>query len=834
MSDLRSPCAGTGRIALAIALAVVLDVEGLPGALPRSAWAFAPPARTTPAETGGAGATGNTSIAPEPSVGRGGAGGRPDDASALPTPSAPALPPQAGAGGASEAAREENRVHSPGQGAEPGLPAPSSVPRPPPPPAPAAGPGAAVPRPPPPAPQFPLALLVLERGSRRPLAATAIAVDATPAGETDADGRLTLSLPQGSHDLVAQLPAHAILRIRLDVAEGHDTQLILRLDPDTGGERYQSDVRSKRTGSPRVTVDAEEARQTAGTSGDPLRVLASLPGVSQVVWPAALFVVRGSNPGNTGFFIDGIRVPAAFHLALGPSIVAPNLIAGLDFFPGAYPENFGRYISGIVAIRTERPPIDRVHVAADASLYESRGIVTVPFDDGRGMVAAAGRYSYTGPLLSLFDQNTVVNYRDYQLRIDHTLGPGRLTVFAFGSLDRLDWTGPGLISGSATQTARLQFHRLDVRWAGGLAGGRFIAGVTGGYDLANSTLSQALLSVKAFDLAPRLMWTRPLGRAFELDLGADGEYQHFSAQPDPTHALGDLAKSRPALSQGTFAAVRFSPNDRLSIGPGVRADMFAEEGTSRFVLEPRLDAHLLLLPRLTLKANLGRFSQMPSLPVNVAGFESFGLKSIGLQRSDSVSGGASVRLPDDSTVDVTGFYQRMRVTDLTEPDTSLSLTGPDYLVLHDGLGYGVETLIRRPATHRFSGWISYTLSRSIRNGTNGVVRSDWDQRHILNLVMSYRLGARTTLGARFHYNSGREAALPPPPRVGRVELPDYYQIDLRAERRFVFDRFIMDLFADFANATVNTQLVEYVATSRGPRPSQLRVALPTIGVHGEF
>ena len=688
--------------------------------------------------------------------------------------------------------------------------------------------------PPPPAPpRFPFTVRVLERGTRRPLGGVAVAVDATPAGETGADGRLALSLEAGPHRLEAQFPAHAVGRARIVAGPSPEPELLLRLDPQATGERYQTEVRSTRAEIPRLSVSVEEARQTAGTSGDPVRVLASLPGVSQVVWPAAIFVVRGSNPGNTGFFIDGIRVPATFHLALGPSIIAPILVAGLDFYPVAYPENFGRYISGIVSIRTERPPEDRVHAIADVSLYEARAIVTAPVDDAKGTVAAAARYSYTGPLLSLFDQNTTLSYWDYQLRFDHQLGPGRLTVFSFGSFDRLDWNGGGLTSSDdTTQTAALQFHRLDVRWTGSLGGGRFLAGLTGGYDQARSTLSQALLSVHALDLAPRLSWSRPLGRHFELELGADAEYQHFDAEPNPLRTSNDLSRSRPALSQGTFAALRLHPTDGLTISPGVRADLFAEEGTSRFVLEPRLDASWAVTTRLTLKANLGRFSQMPSLPLNVAGFESFGLSSIGLQRSDSGAGGVVVRLFDDTTLAATGFYQRMLVTDLTNTDVSSTMvTENDVLILHDGVSYGLETILRRPPTNRFSGWISYTLSYSYRNGTNGVVRSDWDQRHILNVVGNYRLGDRTTVGARFHYNTGRDAPYVPPTRI---ELPAYYQLDLRIERRFVFDRFVLSAYFDFANATVNTELVQYVQTSRGPEPSQLRIALPTLGLQGQF
>ena len=697
----------------------------------------------------------------------------------------------------------------------------------------AAPPEASVVAAPPPPPRFPFTVRVLERGTRKPLGGVAVAVDTVPAGETGADGRLELALEAGPHRLEAQFPAHALGRGRIVAGPTPQPELLLRLDPQVTGERYQTEVRSTRAELPRTTVTVEEARQTAGTSGDPVRVLASLPGVSQVVWPAAIFVVRGSNPGNTGFFIDGIRVPATFHLALGPSIIAPSLISGLDFYPGAYPENFGRYIAGIVSIRTERPAEDRVHAIADVSLYEARAIVTTPIDDAKGTVAAAARYSYTGPLLSLFDQNTTLAYWDYQLRLDHQLGPGRLTVFWFGSFDRLDWKGGGLTSTTdATQTAALQFHRLDVRWTGALGGGRLVAGVTGGFDQARSTLSQALLSLHALDLAPRLSWSRPLGRHFELELGADAEYQHFDAEPNPLRTSNDLSRSRPALSQGTFAALRLRPTDRLTISPGVRADLFAEENTSRFVVEPRLDAAWALTSWLTLKANLGRFSQMPSLPLNVAGFESFGLSSIGLQRSDSGAGGFILRFLDDTTLEATGFYQRMLVTDLTNTDPqSTMITENDVLVLHDGVSYGVETMIRRAPTNRFSGWISYTLSYSYRNGTNGVVRSDWDQRHLLNLVGNYRLTDRTTVGARVHFNTGRDAPYVPPTRI---ELPDYYQIDLRIERRFVFDRFILNAYFDFANATVNNELVQYVQTSRGPQPSQLRIALPTLGLQGQF
>src|SRR5437763_863080 len=77
---------------------------------------------------------------------------------------------------------------------------------------------------------------------------------------------------------------------------------------------------------PKIALSGEEARTTPGAAGDPFRSIESLPGVAQLAWPLALYAIRGANPGNTGFFIDGMRVPALFHFALGPSVVHPYLI----------------------------------------------------------------------------------------------------------------------------------------------------------------------------------------------------------------------------------------------------------------------------------------------------------------------------------------------------------------------------------------------------------------------------------------------------------------------------------------------------------------------------
>ena len=290
-----------------------------------------------------------------------------------------------------------------------------------------------------------------------------------------------------------------------------------------------------------------------------------------------------------------------------------------------------------------------------------------------------------------------------------------------------------------------------------------------------------------------------------------------------------------------FATLSLHVGPRVTVAPGVRTDVFFEQGVGRFAVQPRVDALLQASDRITLKASAGRFAQMPSLPVSVAGFEAFGLADLGLQTSLGGSLGLEAKLPRAVTLGLTGYGQQLRLTDVRDIDlTNVDPGAPDFLVSRRGRAYGAELLVRRADQGRAYGWLAYTLSWSLREDDGGHLgRSDWDQRHILNLVAGYRFHRGYSAGIRFHYNTGRHA-----PVIGSgglyQQLPAFYQVDLRAERRFVFDRFLLSLYADVANATLTSEVVQVVyqyddvAQRQVAQAQTLHLVLPTIGAHAEF
>jgi hypothetical protein len=689
----------------------------------------------------------------------------------------------------------------------------------------------AIPAPGPPAPPVGrISGRIVAKGTRKPIAGAAITVDVAEAGATDARGGFAVDAPCGLRRLLIQAPGFEPLARTVDPCTTTEP-LTLRLAPAGTGQSFETVVRAKPAHT-EVRLAAEELTQTPGTLGDPFRAIESLPGVATVLWPAPIYAVRGSNPGNTGYFLDGIRVPALFHFALGPSVIHPYFFEGLQFFPGGYPARFGRYAAGIITADTRAAADDRIHAAVDVRLYDAGALVSGPLPGG-GAVAVAARYSYTAGILSLLSPSVRLEYWDYQLRADRRFGPFQLTLLAFGSGDLLvpdEWMQP-------TRQIALGFHRISLRAVAPLAGGRVLASLAVGSDRSRAPIADTVpIAVAAINAAPRLAYLRSFAPA-DVALGFDGELSRYTPATTvlSTSADWDLFRRRNVYLLAGYLSATVRAGSRLVVTPELRYDSYQVSGARAGDLGPRLTARLALRDDIAIKAAGGRFTQLPSLPLQIPGMEAFGLRLFGLQSAWQGSLGVETSRFAGFDLAVTGYVQRYVLTDMRDPRVDIEPTSPDFLVKRDALSYGMEVLARRPLSQRLHGWLSYTLSNNLRSFGAGVVGpSDWDQRHILNLVAGYRIG-RTTLGGRFHLNTGRPYIVYNVGGAVFQRLPTFYQVDLRIDRRVVYDRFVFNFYIELVNATLSRQVVGVRETFDGQfEQDSFRIVLPSIGVRGEF
>ncbi|HVZ75015.1 MAG TPA: hypothetical protein VHJ20_21685 [Polyangia bacterium] len=287
-----------------------------------------------------------------------------------------------------------------------------------------------------------------------------------------------------------------------------------------------------------------------------------------------------------------------------------------------------------------------------------------------------------------------------------------------------------------------------------------------------------------------------------------------------------------------YASLTVHAGPRVLITPELRFDTYAISGVERSDLGPRLSARVALGDATWVRVMGGRFTQPSSLPLQIPGVENFGLALFGLQTSwqGSLTVGSVPFAGLD--LELTGYFQRYVLTDVRDPVPSRSIDplADDFLVRRDALSTGVELLARRPATERLHGWLSYTLSWSERALGGGVIGpSDWDQRHVLNLVLGYRAG-KYELGGRFHLNTGRPVLVEGNNGEEFQRLPAFYQVDLRCDRRISFDEFRLEVYAELVNATLNREVVGLNQSAPGLPvvESSYRIVLPSVGVHGEF
>ena len=711
---------------------------------------------------------------------------------------------------------------------------------------------------------------VLTYGEREPIAGASLvfASGRPPVASAD-DGTFSVFLPPGEHKITIRAEGFDDLQSDITLKPKEDLELEYRMDRALDSPVYRTVVKHQRqVAVSSTTLRDEELRSVAGTRGDPLRVVASLPGVGQVAGFLPYVVVRGAAPGNTGYYLDGSRVPALFHVAIGPSVIHPYFIDTVDFYPGGAPVRLGRYASGIIEARTRSARRDRVHGDVDLNLTDTAALVEVPINrrvdpdctserkrdcktgDGRGALTLAGRYSYTGAILSLVSANAKIQYWDYQARLDHSLGSKlNYRMLAYGSFDNLGQkeerdpdTGETF---EPPPFLRFQFHRIDNRITQRLrGGGSSVYSVVLGVDQTGVTD----LGTNEWRIAPRTDFHVRAGEHAYLNFGIDQEFQIFrvAKQLDELSDIGgveDLAllfSDRTVSASGVYFDVELEKNN-VQVRPGVRADLYVQSGYSPYLpnargvthaigIDPRILTRERVGERWALRQALGVYHQPPSSPIPIPGIESFGFER-GLQRNTQGSLGYELQIvPKALQLEQEVYLGRLS----NLQDYELGDSGVDVEELEDvisqisGWTYGLETLLRLAPGQRLFGWVAYTLSRSTRDyPLGGDAPSNWDQRHILNGVLGYKLPRHWNFGSRVHYHTGRPWTSPRADQTdldalrlnrNNARLPPFFQLDLRIEKAWIFPDWQLTAVMDVANATYSREVFACTPVAGGALP----------------
>jgi TonB family protein len=727
--------------------------------------------------------------------------------------------------------------------------------------------------------------VAVERGTRRKLAGVIVSiVELGLDAVTGDDGTFYFhGVAPGRYQVLAIDPKYDRFERPIVIEKREALEVRLWMRP-RGGNPYETIVEGAREELEvtKRTLRRQQFTSVPGTFGDPVRVIQTLPGLQRPPFGLGLLLVRGSNPDDTGIFLDGHSVPSLFHFLGGPSIFNADMLESIDLDPGGFPSRFGRHHGGVVALETRPTKSDGIHGAAKVDLIDSGGYVRAPIAKNVS-AAIAGRRSYIDFILPFFlpeptagSQRIVTPvYYDYQGRVDWDLEKeGRLSVFAIGSSDKLHvfQKDPDANTSANLDTA-VGFFRVMGTYQRPLRGDmRLTLSPSWGIDSITFAGAQAegagpftSLSVKNKALSYRMRVHGKLRPSLALDTGLDllsrvttfealvpvddNLVENDGVDIDPSQVF----RGSQTLGLAGYVDAGIDITSRLKLIPGLRLDGYILDGHTRQSIDPRLVGRYKITPTFTGKAYVGRFSQPPQPE---ALDSRFGNPDIQIEHGYHFGLGYEWKPDRLWSIDSEIYYVDRRDVIVFTPDVIMNPDGTFDAINFRNSGrrasYGLEAIIKREISERAFGWLSYTFSRAKqtnRRGENWFATS-FDQPHVMNAVASFKPGAGFELGAKFQLASGRPDtkvigatfdadcgcydSVTTGQRTHRIDT--FMQLDVRVERTWLFQLWSIGAYLDIINVTnrKNSEGIDYDYRFRESTPVTSFPIFPTIGVRGTW
>ena len=559
----------------------------------------------------------------------------------------------------------------------------------------------------------------------------------------------------------------------------------------------------------------EELRTVAGALGDPVRALQSLPGIVVGDDGSAGPAIRGTRPADNAYYVDGLPVSYLFHVGDAVSVLHPSLVKDFELYSSGFGARYGDVTGGVLDVGLRRPRTDHFGGTLDASLLGANVLLEGPVSENQSFYVGANRSFIDLLVKSAKDTNTGVTveiprYSDYQAKYLWTLDSANTLSFsATGAADHISLSVPSsstvaqqdpILTGSLAQDTSYGTQALV--WAADLGGGYDNNLALGHTRSLDTSVLAAAGRVSTDDNAG---FVREQLRASLTDdhsvlVGAD--YRHanlgidlnlsnplcteFDPQCDYTSAAKvQLHRELVVNGWDSYLEDRWRIVSPFTLVLGLRHN--ADEYLDRAYTEPRLGAEWTLPDDLLLTAGWGRYNQQPDAQqiapvIGNAHLDHLRATHSLLGLAGKVGGGWSWK--------VEGYYKSL---------TNLVTSDPvqNYVNGGSGTARGLELLIRKDTSGRWSGWLAVSLARSeLQDDITGQrFPFEYDQPVNVTLVSNYKVSEQWLLGFRWAYHSGN---LDTPivgtgtypdgrlrPLYGATDserLPPYHRLDLRLEK----------------------------------------------------
>ena len=662
---------------------------------------------------------------------------------------------------------------------------------------------------------------------------------------TDEWGRYELELPFGEHVLRISYVGYSTLNKKVSIS-GKPLTLNVKLTPESEklSEVQVNSERSDRNVTAMAmsvqTLDMITIKKIPALMGevDVIKSITLLPGVQSASEGSSGFSVRGGATDHNLILLDGAPIYNASHFLGFFSVFNNDVVKDATLYKGDIPAYFGGRLSSVLDVTVKDDMPKRLGVQGGVGIVTSHLMLETPLFDHNTSVMLAGRRTYAGLVLPFLGEDlnkSRINFYDLNAKVTQSLGKNdRLFLSFYNGHDDFSMQQMiGLGYGNSSATLRWS-HIFSGRLTSNLSliGSRYRYSIDLNYSPYDFTIKAGTDAISLnYDFA--MHWNEQNVTKFGLTTGLQSYLQ--GQVDDRGGALAQYlqidqskAVTRNGLEHAIYVTHDYSPTPRFTLRGGLRLSCFQNIGEETFYVmdpvlytasdtihygrgeifntelnpEPRVAAMYQLDEHSSVKASYSRTVQYAQIASSATGGLPFDVwfpvsPNIKPQKCDQFALGYFRNFNNDAIeTSVEMYYKNMQnVIDFKDNAITYgSLLIDGEVRTGKGRSYGVEFLVRKNMG-KFTGWISYTYSRSFRTirdiSYGDEYSSPFDRPHNIVIVANYDVSPRVSLAANWIYNTGQPVTFP----CGQYSIngasfavyngarnesryPDYHRLDL--------------------------------------------------------
>jgi len=653
-----------------------------------------------------------------------------------------------------------------------------------------------------------------------------VSIKGTSIGTTTNEyGFYSLTVPKGNYTLVISYLGYTTIEKELVLNASQKLSLELLEDNSVLDEVIINGEESKKVNlrTPQMSVaklSTKTIKQIPAVLGevDIVKSIQLLPGVTNAGEGASGFNVRGGAEDQNLVLLDEAVIYNSSHLFGFFSVFNADAIKDVKLYKGGIPAQFGGRVSSVLDIRQKDGNSKKFGVTGGIGAVSSRLTLEGPTFKDKGSFILAGRASYAGIFLKMANNNSTAGFYDFNLKTNYAINDNN-KLYLSGYLgndnfkiDKAFKNTYGNLSG-------------NFRW-NHIFNDKLFSNLSLIYSRYDYNLD--------LDLA-KLDWTSDinnynlkydvsyfLNQKMKINFGASGIYYKFN--PGLINPLGENSginrlklDNKFAFESGIYASLEHKISDKLNVMYGIRYSMFNRLGDQSLNnyqdnlpvvynndlgiyvradaidetsyssgesiasfgnFEPRFALSYQVNEKSSVKASFNRIAQYLHLISNTTSATPLDVwapsgKFIEPQLANQYAVGYFRNFNNDTySVEAETYYKTIdnRIDYIDGSDLIGQNNIETEILAGESRSFGLELLLRKNKGN-FTGWLSYTLSKSEQRtpggsaGGLGINDGKWyntayDRTHDISFTGNYKLNDKWSFGGSFAFQTGRPVTYP--------------------------------------------------------------------------